>query len=463
MRSMTKQSATKSIIDWMFSTDYEDIPPDVKELAKLAIYDGIGGNLACSLLPMAHLMVDFVNLVGGPPDCTIIGFPNRTSVLNAAQVNGMLGHADEVDAIEGDGVGAHILAANMAAAVTAGQFVGASGQEVLRGLVLGYELTKRTHKVAANLRGETAISGGPAATLVDAGNTMGATAAAGIALGLSADQMETALGLAAPMACGITPFARETDHMLKSFVRGGVGARNGVAAALMAKVGYDAPEDILDGSQGFFHSRLGIEEPGPEFLDGLGSEYGIRSVVFKRRSAGGPNQAPRQGLVELMSENNLVADDIAAIEVQVSPTGYNTITHIHHPSIDGKDVLALAAVYGGIGFKGAHNEKYYRSPAALAMKERISISPKEEWAGRDRFQAMVTITTLDGRQFETQSVYRRMTEEDLDAKFSDLVGMRAGEAKAKELAQALKGLNTASDVAEVMTQLELPPAHIKDF
>ena len=119
---MAEQSATKSIIDWMFSTDYEDIPQDVIELARLAVYDGIGGNLACSLLPMAHRMVDFVNLVGGPPDCTLIGFPNRTSVLNAAQVNGMLGHADEVDAIEGDGVGAHILAANMAAAVTAGKF-----------------------------------------------------------------------------------------------------------------------------------------------------------------------------------------------------------------------------------------------------------------------------------------------------------------------------------------------------
>ena len=33
--------------------------------------------------------------------------------------------------------------------------------------------------------------------------------------------------------------------MGKSFVRGGAGARNGVTAALMARVGYDAPRDIL--------------------------------------------------------------------------------------------------------------------------------------------------------------------------------------------------------------------------
>jgi len=60
----------------------------------------------------------------------MIGFPLCTSALNAALVNGTLGHADEVDASEGDDRGNHILAAVMGEALTAGQFAGASGQEV---------------------------------------------------------------------------------------------------------------------------------------------------------------------------------------------------------------------------------------------------------------------------------------------------------------------------------------------
>ena len=91
---MATQTATKAILDWMYSTSFEDIPPDVRRWARLALYDGIGGNLACSLLPMAHRMVDFVNLVGGRPDCSIIGFPERTSAVNAASVIGILGHAE---------------------------------------------------------------------------------------------------------------------------------------------------------------------------------------------------------------------------------------------------------------------------------------------------------------------------------------------------------------------------------
>ena len=126
---MAAVTATKTIINWMFATSFDDLPADVQELARLSVYDGIGSNLACSLLDVAHRMHDFTNRVGGPPDCTMIGFPQRTSALNAAQLNGMLGHADEVYAIEGDGVGAHVLAANMAAAVTAGQLAHANGKE----------------------------------------------------------------------------------------------------------------------------------------------------------------------------------------------------------------------------------------------------------------------------------------------------------------------------------------------
>ena len=51
----------------------------------------------------------------------------------------------------------------------------------------------------------------------------------------------------------------------------------------------------------------------------------------------------------------------------------------------------------------------------------------------------------------------------LDAKFADLVGMRAGEAKARELAVTLKGMDTVSNVAEIVRQLELPAAKIEDF
>ena len=378
---MAELSSTKSFINWIYATSFEDLPPDVRQMAQLALYDGIGCILACSLLPVAHRMVDFVKLVGGPSDCTMIGFPLRTSVLNAVLVNGTLGHADEVEAIDDFNTrGSHVLAASMAAALTAGQLAGASGQEVLRAVVLGYELSKRVHAVAARVQRNTGRASGP----FDEGNTIGAAAAAGISLGLSSDQMDVALSLAGHLACGITPFGREAKHMTKSFTRGGVGAKNGVTAALMAKVDFDAPKDILDGPQGFFHSYLGVEDPGPECLAGLGQEFSIRGLIFKRQSSGGGLQAPRQALLEIIDENGLAADDIAEIGVEMRPSDINSyFTSVRHPA-DCGDALALAAVYGGTGFQEANQERFSRSPQVQAMREGIKVLPRPDQTRPDQ-------------------------------------------------------------------------------
>ncbi len=451
---MAEVSATKSILNWMYSTSYEDIPPETRRVANLALYDGIGSNLACSMLPAAHRMVDFVNLAGGPPECTMMGFPTRTSLINAALVNGTLGHGDEMDAHDGDGRGTHILAATMASALGAGQLVGATGQEMLRGIVLGYELSKRLVRAANQVERETGKALGP----VDAGNTMGATAAAGLTLGLPPERLEAALGLAAHMSGNIAAYARETGHMTASFLRGGVGARNGTTAALMAKVGYEAPVDILDGEPGFFQTRLGVGAAGSEFLENLGQEYGINGLIFKRQNAGGGTHVARLVLLEIMSENGLTAGEIGEIRADLVPR-----RGAHHHTGYGDDVLALAAVHGGLGLREAYDPRYYDTAEVAEMRGRVKFADRPEWAGyEDRFYAGVTVITKDGRNFSKESNDQQMTEAELDAKFSSLVGLRTGKDQAKELGQVLKRLEAVDDISQVMALLELPALKIED-
>ncbi len=96
------------------------------------------------------------------------------------------------------------------------------------------------------------------------------------------------------------------------------------------------------------------------------------------------------------------------------------------------------------------------------MRDRIKVQPREDWqeAGH-RLHTVVNFTLKDGRTLRKEAEYRRMSEEDLDAKFSYLVGLRAGNAKAEELAQVLKMLDAVSNIADVMVQLELPQTHIE--
>ncbi len=78
---MAVQTSTKSFLNWMYSTSFEDIPSDVRKMTLLALYDGIGCNMARSMLPSAHRMVDFAKLVGGSPDCTGGATPDRYKVM----------------------------------------------------------------------------------------------------------------------------------------------------------------------------------------------------------------------------------------------------------------------------------------------------------------------------------------------------------------------------------------------
>jgi hypothetical protein len=118
-------------------------------------------------------------------------------------------------------------------------------------------------------------------------------------------------------------------------------------------------------------------------------------------------------------------------------------------------------LHGGVGFREVYQEKIYTSPDANSMRERVKIEARQDWKGHGHLHgAVVTITMKDGRKFRKETDYRRMTKEELDVKFSQLAGLRAGEAKAKELAGVLKRLDTVSNIADLMAQLELPETKI---
>jgi len=55
------------------------------------------------------------------------------------------------------------------------------------------------------------------------------------------------LSYGAQQASGVMTYARDTEHIEKAFIFGGMTARNGVTAATMVQSGFTGVYDVFDG------------------------------------------------------------------------------------------------------------------------------------------------------------------------------------------------------------------------
>ena len=111
--------------------------------------------------------------------------------------------------------------------------------------------------------------------------------------------MRHALSYAAQQVSGIWSWVRDAEHVEKAFDFSGMGARNGVTAAIMAQMGFSGVWDVLDGEHNVLMA-LSTDPKPEEMVAGLGSRFFVdrnrHQALFRRLSdpgaAGRVPQAP---------------------------------------------------------------------------------------------------------------------------------------------------------------------------
>ena len=443
-------AVTEELAEWLCAQRWQDVPEPARLKAAEVAYDAVGAMIACSQLPEVLALVKFLRRMGGAAECTMIGHGGLTSLVNAAMANGGMAHGDEADPVHLKSVGGHVAAGPVPTAVTVGQWTGASGADVLRAVALGYEVGGRMMTVFYRERDYTARRFYPTAVV----GTISSAVAAALLLGVTREQMQVAMCLAAYQAAGPDNMTKDPAHMGKTF-QVGAANRNGVTAALLAHDGCHAPLDILDGSHSLFDAYLGAPDAGGDMLNELGSYYAITDVMYKRYPVGSPNQTYLQGLFGLIEKHALRPDNIAEVEVQIPQRGLRRIPTTRHASISALTVCAIAAAHGKLDFYRLHDPAGAMDTAALAMQERVKFVGRADWndleAGR---HAIVTIRTGDGRTLADEVWHRTMTGPELDRKFDGLVVPRFGPDRSARVAAMLKGLESAASVKPLMKELE---------
>jgi 2-methylcitrate dehydratase PrpD len=444
---------TGRLARYMAAARDRELPSSVVQAAKHRILDTLGAIVSGSRLKPGEMAIAYVKSLGGVPEATVPATALKTSAVHAALAAGMFAHADETDDFEPI-TKAHPGCVVVPSAMAIAERENRSGQDLLRAVVLGYDLCCRLlmalgpDHVRATHRSAEGVS-----------STFGAVGAAASLARLDENGMRYALSYAAQQVSGIWSWERDTEHIEKAFDFAGMGGRNGVTAALMAQAGFTGVRDVLDGEHNALQALS--REPRPEeMVARLGSRFFITETAIKVFSVGYPIQAPLDAFLTLRREHKLTIDNVDKVVVRLPEDGARIVDDRAMPDVNLQYVLASALMDGTLSFDASHSYERMRDPKILAVKQRIQLvadralmDPSAPRSGR------VDVTLRDGRTVSHFTKYAPGTKENpldtagVTAKARGLMSPVIGARRTEAVIERVNGIEQLRSIRDLASLL----------
>ncbi len=267
---------TVHLAEYAAGLRYEDLPPNVIQRAKDCITDTVAVVVLGNGLPWSRIIAAYAQRVGAGGHSRILGAEGPlVQAPAAALANETLAHAFESDNLTKPGAGVHPGATLLPPGLAVAQERGSSGRELITAVVAGFEVMYRigyATKHSNERRGFHA----PGTT-----GPFGAAVAAGVLLGLDAENMTNALGIAGSLAGGLMEFARSGTGAMVKRLHLGRACESGVMAANLAADGFTGPRSVIEGEAGFLKVFC-TEWDMADLTRGLGSDYATLKLCLKR-------------------------------------------------------------------------------------------------------------------------------------------------------------------------------------
>ena len=435
-----------------FATDYrkEPIAPTVMHHAKRAVIDWFAALYPGAVMAPATLLEKALADELGRGDARLAlggGAPARVAAL----INGSAAHTAEVDDIYRDGI-YHPGAPTIAAALALAQARGASGADLLRAVIVGYEISTRIGAAMGRNHYRYFHNTGTI-------GCFGAAAACAELLGLDAARFAHALATVATFSAALQQAFRQ-DSMSKP-LHAGRAAEAGVTAALAAAEGVTGSLDVLEGAAGYGRA-LSHGNEGPEWgatLATLGREFHIERMTFKNHACCGHSFAAIDGALALKARMDITARDIKRIRIgayraTLEVAGIDDPRTPAEARFSVKYCVATALTHGNVRL-AAFEAARISHPATheLVYKTELALDADIEAAFPGQRAARVMFETYDGRSEELFQPTRKgdpdapLSDHELEEKFSELAAPVIGDAPAKAQLLRLWELDTQTDLA----------------
>jgi 2-methylcitrate dehydratase PrpD len=259
---------------------------------------------------------------------------------------------------------------------------------------------------------------------------------------------------------GIGAWRRDTEHVEKAFLFGGMGARNGVQAALIVHAGWTGVSDVLSGPNNFIETYNPKADPAGMIAQ-LGTLFGVTQTTLKKWTTGGPIQAPLDALVNIRSKHPFTADQVQEVVVRAATSAAYTVNNRDMPDICLQHLVAVMLLDGTVSFAGAHEKERMHDPAILRERTKVRLVPDEELEKLIPTRvAIVEVRLKDGTRLSERVEHVRgtpenpMSKEEVIAKATDLMTPILGTDRCKNLLQRILSVDAVRNIGEMTPLLK---------
>lgn len=400
----------------------------VEREAHRTLLNWVGCAIGASRHPTLEAALAAVMDLAPSSQASVLGRPERVDMASAALLNGISSHTFDFDDTHLTTI-IHPAGPVASAALALGEHIGADGRAVVDAVVIGIDVACRVGKTIYpehydrgwHITGTTGM--------------LGAAAACARLLGLDTERTTMALGIAASQPTGVR---EQFGSMTKPFHPGGA-ARAGLTAALMAKHGYTSSPRAIEAPRGLVQT-FSTKCDWNQITDALGQRFEILFNSYKPFACGVVIHPVIDGCVQLARTHHFAPSEIERIDLLVHSLVLElTGNHSPRTGLEAKfsvyHACAASILFGQAG-EAEFDDEVVQRPDVIALRDRIQATVDSNIA---EDAADVTVTLSDGRALHLflphaiGSHERPMSDDDLEAKFHDLVDPVLGAPQANEL------------------------------
>jgi 2-methylcitrate dehydratase PrpD len=428
-----------------FIADIEvsSLPARITQMTKERLLDLLGVALAGYRMGHYRPVLEALNV--GVGNSTIYGKGSFFSARDAAIVNSFMAHSTYLE----DGsrsTGGHPSSAVIPAVLSLGETLGISGNQLILGIVSGYEVFIR---IGAAIYPSTVARGfQPTAILA----SMGAAGGCAKILEMSKEGCSHSIAIAANLGSGLKSALREPHSQP---IQVGRSCEGGLLASMVANRGLKGYPKILES----FIEAHAEASHGEDILKGLGEKFAIEETYIKVHGGCRGNHAPVDVVLKLVHEKKLPSNRIEKVRIGIDSV---TASAEIHPPKNGEEAqfsipfsVACALCDGNVSLFQFTDERV-KDPVICAFMDRIEIvvEPDLDKLLPMKRAATAEIVMKDGSRYRDSLDFARgepecpLGFEEIETKFKLLAGEVLGD-KAHQVVELIADLDHLKTVNEL--------------